>query len=216
MLEQKNKYNQLVRMNLQHFADPEPDPKEPFDPKEPDPEPDPEDLKDPKEEMIPKSEMEKIIKDRLAREKKATEKAIAEAEKLAKMNAEQKKEYEYEKALEELEEYKKRDAFHELSKEAQKMLSEHGIQADDEVFNFVVKETAEDTQKAVQSFVSLFNSKVEEGVKAALAGKSPKINSNKEQAKNPFAKETFNLTEQGKLLKDNPELYKQLKAQANK
>lgn len=216
MLEQKNKYNQLVRMNLQHFADPEPEPNEP-NPDEPnkddDPEPEPD---EPKEEMISKSEMEKIIKERVAREKKAAEKAVAEAEKLAKMNADQKKEYEYEKALEELEEYKKRDAFHELSKEAQKMLSEHGIQADDEVFNFVVKETAEDTQKAVQSFVSLFNSKVEEGVKAALAGKSPKINSNKEQAKNPFAKETFNLTEQGKLLKDNPELYKQLKAQANK
>lgn len=32
--------------------------------------------------------------------------------------------------------------------------------------------------------------------------------------KNPFSKEHFNLTEQGRLLKDEPELYKQLKAQA--
>jgi hypothetical protein len=32
--------------------------------------------------MISKSEMEKIIKERVAREKKATEKAVAEAEKL--------------------------------------------------------------------------------------------------------------------------------------
>ncbi|NRG43300.1 phage scaffolding protein [Bacillus sp. CRN 9] len=32
--------------------------------------------------------------------------------------------------------------------------------------------------------------------------------------KNPFSKEHFNLTEQGRLLKDDPELYKQLKASA--
>lgn len=32
--------------------------------------------------------------------------------------------------------------------------------------------------------------------------------------KNPFSKEHFNLTEQGKLYRENPELYKQLKAKA--
>jgi hypothetical protein len=31
---------------------------------------------------------------------------------------------------------------------------------------------------------------------------------------NPFKKESFNLTEQAKLFNENPELYKQLKAQA--
>jgi chromosome segregation ATPase len=34
--------------------------------------------------------------------------------------------------------------------------------------------------------------------------------------KNPFSKEHFNLTEQGKLFRENPDLYKQLKAQAGK
>lgn len=34
------------------------------------------------------------------------------------------------------------------------------------------------------------------------------------QVVNPFKKETFNLTEQARLLKDNPELYKQMKAAA--
>lgn len=34
--------------------------------------------------------------------------------------------------------------------------------------------------------------------------------------KNPFARETFNLTEQGRLFKTNPELYAQLKAAANR
>ncbi|TLQ07569.1 DUF4355 domain-containing protein [Marinilactibacillus psychrotolerans] len=161
-------------------------------------------------------DVDEIVKKKLARAEKDKQKAVEEAEKLAKMNAEQKKEYEYDQMKAKLEALEKKEAFYELSKEAQKMLSEHGIQADDEVFNFVVKETAEDTQKAVQAFAELINAKVEAGVKSALAGKSPKVNTNKEQVKNPFAKETFNLTEQGKLLKENPELYKQLKAQANK
>lgn len=34
--------------------------------------------------------------------------------------------------------------------------------------------------------------------------------------KNPFSKEHWNLTEQGKLLNENPELYEQMKAQAGK
>lgn len=36
----------------------------------------------------------------------------------------------------------------------------------------------------------------------------------KQDIKNPFKKETFSLSEQGKLLRENPELYKQMKAAA--
>ncbi|MBT2599092.1 MULTISPECIES: phage scaffolding protein [unclassified Oceanobacillus] len=37
----------------------------------------------------------------------------------------------------------------------------------------------------------------------------------KTEGKNPFSKEHFNLTEQGRLYKEDPERYKQLKSQAN-
>lgn len=95
------------------------------------------------------------------------------------------------------------------------MLSEHNIHADDELLAFVVKDDAEATKLAVDSFVALVNSKVTDGVKQALSGTPPKANvTNGGGAKNPFNKDTFNLTEQAKLLKENPELYKQLKAQA--
>ena len=95
------------------------------------------------------------------------------------------------------------------------MLSEHNIHADDELLAFVVKDDAEATKLAVDSFVALVNSKVTDGVKQALSGTPPKSNaSSNSGVKNPFSKEHFNLTEQGKLLNENPELYKQLKAQA--
>lgn len=128
------------------------------------------------EEMIPKSQMEKIIKERVAREKKATEKAVEEAKKLAKMNEEDKKQYEFEQLQNELADLKKKEAFYGLSKEASKMLSEHNIPVDDEVFEVVVKDTADATKERVEWFSGLVNKLVTEGVKQALAGKSPKVN----------------------------------------
>lgn len=164
------------RLNLQHFASNEPEPQEP-EPKEPDTNPGGEpEPNEPQEEMISKSEMEKIIKERVAREKKATEKAVAEAEKLAKMNAEEKREHERQKLEEELAEYKRKDQYYSLSREATNMLHEHGITADDELLGMIVKDTAEDTQSAVNSFVTLLNTKVEDGVKQALSGNSPRVN----------------------------------------
>lgn len=160
------------------------------------------------EEMIPKSQMEKIIKDRVAREKKATEKAVEEAKKLAKMNEEDKKQYEFEQLQNELADLKKKDAFYGLSKEASKMLSEHNIQADDDLLAFVVKDSAEDTQTAVNSFVNLIGKKVAEGVKQALAGKSPKVNSNPGQAitKQDIVAEK-DATKRIRLIQENPNLF---------
>lgn len=50
-----------------------------------------------------------------------------------------------------------------------------------------------------------------------LEGRKPHSsdpNAQHQSVKNPFSKEHFNLTEQGRLLKEDPEKYKQLKAQA--
>src|SRR5699024_4230224 len=49
-----------------------------------------------------------------------------------------------------------------------------------------------------------------------LKGRKPHVSdpNNTTPSKNPFSKEHFNLTEQGRLIKEDPELAKQLKAQA--
>ena len=203
-------------LKLQLFAEPPADPTPPTpDPVDPPADPAPPADPKPPVKMYTQEEVEKMMKDRVAREKKAAEEALEEAKKLAKMNEDEKAKYELEKLQSELAEYKKKDAFNGLSKEASKMLSEHNIHADDELLAFVVKDDAEATKLAVDSFVALVNSKVTDGVKQALSGTPPKSNaSSNSGVKNPFSKEHFNLTEQGKLLNENPELYKQLKAQA--
>lgn len=152
-------------------------------------------------------EVQKMVKDRVAREKKAAEKAVEEAKKLAKMNEDEKAKYELEKLQKELEDYKKKESFYGLSKEASKMLSEHEITADDDLLTFVVKETAEDTQVAVNSFVSLINAKVEEGVKKALTGKPPKVTTNNKTLTKQQIMEEKDAIKRQKLIKENIHLF---------
>ena len=154
-------------------------------------------------------ELEEIVKARVAREKKAAEKAVEEAAKLAKMNEEEKREFEYQKLQEELAELKRKDAYYGLSREASKMLAEHDIQANDDLLKFVVDDSAEETQSKVNSFVELINAKVEEGVQKALSGRTPKANVNANQA---VTKESIlaikDATERIKAIQANPQLFK--------
>lgn len=156
-------------------------------------------------------QVDKMIKDRISRAEKDKEKAIKEAEKLAKMSADQKKEYEFEKLQKENEELKKAQNRYELGKEATRILSESNIVATDEVLDFVVREDAETTNASVKAFSELVDKVVEEKVKEKLKGTSPKRQQgNNSGFKNPWSKEHFNLTEQGKIIKDDPALAKQL------
>lgn len=167
------------------------------------------------QKLFTQEELERIIKQRIAREREAAEKAIKEAEKLAKMNEEQKREYELEKLRKENEELRRVQTRYELGKEATKMLAEKGIIANDEVLNFVVRDDAEQTSEAVRAFSELVERLAEEKVREALKGKSPK--QPKEQQsdfKNPFSKDYFHLTKQGKLIRENPEQARQLIIQA--
>lgn len=167
-----------------------------------------------KEKLFTQEEVNRIVKERLARALKDKEEAIKEAEKLAKMNAEQKREYELEKLRRENEELKKTQLRYELGREATKILGEAGIVADDDVLSFVVRDDAEQTQQAVETFISLVDKLADLRMKEKLKGRPPKKDSQPGGFKNPFSKEHFNLTEQGRLLRTDPELYKRLKAQA--
>jgi hypothetical protein len=128
--------------------------------------------------VFTQEQFEKEMARRIKAEKKKADEAIKEAEKLAKMNADQKQEYELQKLKEENEAYKKREAFYRLAKEATTMLKEQDIVADDDLLEVLVRDTAEDTQASVAKFAEIVNQKVEEGVKKALAGKSPRVTNN--------------------------------------
>lgn len=127
-------------------------------------------------------EVNAIVKQRLAREKAATEKAIAEAEKLAKMDAAEKAAYEeerrtkeHEEVLKKLAELEQQNNYNAMSKQAATMLSEENIAVNDAILSMVVvAEDAEQTQANIKAFSKLVKDGITAGVKDALKGETMK------------------------------------------
>lgn len=169
-----------LKFNLQFFADQPDDPDEPGgDGKKGNP-----DKKENDEgteiTFTPEQQkkVDEILERRVAHEKKkadeyAKEKA-EEAAKLAKMNKDQKAEYELEKIRKENEELRAEKAKNEMRSEARSMFEDKNIKASNELLDFVVKEDAESTKKNVESFVNLLDGMVKAQVKEALRQDSPK------------------------------------------
>ncbi|EGQ4442837.1 DUF4355 domain-containing protein [Staphylococcus pseudintermedius] len=107
------------------------------------------------EEMARRTkEMRQQIQDELTEKQK-------EADKLRKMNAEQKHQYELEKAEKERDDYKQQLESYKMRQEAMAMFNEAGMQAPESLLNMVVQDTAEATKDAVDSFVSMVNQEVQ-------------------------------------------------------
>jgi len=125
------------------------------------------------EKKFTQAELEEILKERLARKDKERETAIKEVEKLAKMNKDQKTAYELEQANKRIAEYEEREALQTMRTEARNMLKDEGIQASDEILNFIVSTKADDTQANVKAYAKAFNDAVSEQVRTRLQQDSP-------------------------------------------
>ncbi|WP_174852735.1 DUF4355 domain-containing protein [Streptococcus suis] len=161
-------------------------------------------------------ELDAIIQKEKGKAKRAAEREyqakMDEAEKLRKMNAEQKAEYEAKKQADYIAELEAKINRSGLEKEASKMLSENGLVADDKILGFVVKDTAEATQEAVDSFSALVNDLADKKVGEMLKGKTPK--KVEQSTAGGITKEQFNrmgYKDRNELLQNDPELYAKLK-----
>jgi BH3529 protein len=162
------------------------------------------------------SEVDELIKKRLAKQEKSFDKRMQEkldeAEKLRAMNESQKAEYEQEKQRAYIAELEAKINRSGLEREASKMLSGGGIIVDDKILGLVVKDTAEKTQEAVESFVALMNDLADKKVGEKLKGKTPK--KMEDTSAGEITKEQFNkmgYQSRNELLQNNPELYHKLK-----
>lgn len=113
-----------------------------------------------------------------AAHKTELETAKSEAAKLAKMNAEQKQQYELEKLQKENEALKEAQARSELGKEAATLLKEHKIDATQEILDFVVGKDAETTKANIDKFVEIIEKQLKAAELARATGKTPKNYSN--------------------------------------
>ena len=168
------------------------------------------------EKTFTQSQLDEIIQKEKAKAKRSAEKEyqakMDEAEKLRQMNESQKAEYEQEKQRAYIAELEAKINRSGLEREASKMLSEGGVVADDKILGFVVKDTAESTQEAVESFVALVNDLADKKVGEKLKGKTPK--KMEDTSAGEITKEQFNrmgYQSRNELLQNNPELYHKLK-----
>lgn len=182
----------LMPMNLQFFAEdnPQGDPKEPVDPPKPkdgDPVDPPEGKKqgepadpDPDGKHVYTDEqVNEIVKKRLARAEKEKQAAVDEAAKLAKMNADQKKDYELEKAQKERDELKSQLATYEMGKQARSMFEDAKLTVTEDDLQHVVTPEAESTEANVKWLIA-HDQAVAEGVRQELLkGSTPKTHGSK-------------------------------------
>ena len=168
------------------------------------------------EKTFTQSQLDEIIQKEKAKAKRSAEKEyqakMDEAEKLREMNENQKAEYERKKQADYIAELEAKINRSGLEREASKMLSEGGIAVDDKILGLVVKDTAESTQEAVESFVALVNDLADKKVGEKLKGKTPK--KMEDTTAGEITKEQFNkmgYQSRNELLQNNPELYHKLK-----
>ena len=168
------------------------------------------DVQEPKEKTFTKDEVEQMISDRIKREREKAEADKAEAKRLAKMNADQKKDYEIDKQTKRAEEAEQKLARYEMQGQARKMFEESGVNVNDDDLSLVVTSEAETTQDNVNKLIA-FAKRIREDVKnEMLTGKTPKTNGN--VAKN-ITQSQFDLMsskQKAELYQENPDLFKKL------
>lgn len=164
------------------------------------------------ERTFTRAEIGKILSAERSKWEAEQEAKENEAKKLRQMNETQKAEYEQEKQRAYIAELEAKINRSGLEREASKMLSEGGIVVDDKILGLVVKDTAEATQEAVESFVVLVNNLADRKVGEKLKGKTPK--KMEDTTAGEITKEQFNrmgYQSRNELLQNNPELYHKLK-----
>lgn len=166
-----------LKLNLQFFADDNPDePENPTKDKEPDNDGNQSGKDESKDEqpIYTEARFQQELTRRLKQKDKEKQDAIKEAEKLAKMNKDQKAEYEMQKLREENQKLRDKETMNEMRNEARSMFLANDITADDDLLKFVVTTEAETTKENVESFTNILNKMVQDKVKASLRNGTPK------------------------------------------
>lgn len=202
-----NKYTESIlnRINLQLFADDEAD--------DTTDEADSSAEETESEKKYTDADVDRIVQQKLAKERKAQARKAqeaAEAEKLKNMTAQEKHDAEFNQMKAELAELKAQKLNADMTATASDILKESGINVSSKLVAKLIADTAEDTKANVDEFVKLFNDAVSKGVKAAMksGGSTPK----KTGGEDGWTKEKImavkSPTERQKLIKEHMNLFR--------
>lgn len=129
---------------------------------------------DPKKKTYTQAEVTDLIEKRLIREREKQKKAASEAEKLAKMSAQEQAEYQRDEYQKELEELKAKLARADIKETARAMLAADNISIPDNLISAIITDNADSTQQAIKGFAAAFKEAVKTEVANRLKGNEPK------------------------------------------
>lgn len=212
---------QLMPLHLQFFAEPGDNDTPPA--KEQTPEFDAQNLTDEQLAAIKEKfgfkdndEIDTIVKGKKSKWQKELEQEKNEAARLAKLSEEERQQALIQKEKDEFEKEKAVFRQEQLLVEKGKQLQEIGIPSI--LASRILGNTAEEAIEDVKSFKSEWDKALKVAVDQALLDSvdNPLGSGSNKTESNPFAKDTLNLTEQGRLFKEDPERAKALQSLANK
>lgn len=161
----------------------------------------------PKEKTFTQAEVDEIVNKRLSREREKAQKEASEAEKLAKMSAQEQAEYQRDEYQKELKELKAKLARADIKETARAMLAADNISIPDNLISAIITDNADTTQQAIKEFAAAFKEAVKTEVANRLKGNEPKAStqSNITKAEILAIKDPI---ERQKLIRENITLFK--------
>lgn len=153
-------------------------------------------------------EVNKIVSQRLERQKEQLKAKEDEAKKLSRMNAEQKANYELEKANKRAKEATAKLARYEMRDSAKQMLADGGFNnADNNLLDLVVTDTAESTQANVNVLLTAIEAIREDERNKLLAGKTPRVSGKKVKPLTPNDLIKLKPADRIEFQRENPDEY---------
>ncbi|WP_289760332.1 DUF4355 domain-containing protein [Lactobacillus taiwanensis] len=178
------------------------------------------------EKTFSQAEVDEMVKSRLAREKDKMRSSLraeieedvrnkikneqSEANKLKKMNEDQRRKYDMDKKDQEIAELKAKLNRSDMEHVATDLLSKKGISADSKILNFVVAEDAETTQANIDRFVDLINKKAQANRREDFDVPEPKNGFHGEKTADVKEFNKMGYHERLELKQKQPTLYQQL------
>lgn len=153
-------------------------------------------------------EADRRVSQALQKQEKKNQEKVREAEKLARMNEQEKFQYELEQREKAIEEKEKALSLAENKNEAGKILADKGLSL--ELVDFIVAEDAETMKQNITKLERAFKESVKREVEKRLSSSSPKRNLPPDEV---MTKESFMklpLAKQQEIFMNNPDLYKTL------
>ena len=160
------------------------------------------------EKLFTQEEVNNIVEKRLKKEKNKWKNEVDQAKRLAEMSAEDRAREQFKMEKAEFERQRAEFERERLLVQTQRELSTKNIPV--EFADMLVKDDAESTKAAIDSFASLYSQSVEKGVSNKMKGRPPKTKQTSSDGLDRAAFMKLSLAEQQKMAKENPDRYKEL------